>query len=316
MDTLKRFNARQLWGAFALVWIGVVALYVHHRNIQQAHQFADGLYSMCARVANNASDLAKCEAERGKHFNLSNPEKWADPAIFGVITFIAAAIYIYVGYYLLASLIIGIRTKVGWAQRSQIHRIVICASAVFIAINAIAIYVISANVALDRKVPVSVPGDISISVSSGYASAKGTWVRKVNLLGEDNDEPLSTTYMECFQDKMMCAESTATIEDYGGGPYLSLDQSVHDISRWDGNIISIAETTLCSDETFELNGNASTLVHDVKPTDSTASFCKPPPGEARRSEHYELSKGFDVYWAMRQSARPRLLKAIQALFGN
>jgi hypothetical protein len=109
---------------------------------------------------------------------------------------------------------------------------------------------------------------------------------------------------------MMCSESTTTVYNYGSGPYLSLDQSVHDVSRWEGNVVTISEVNLCSDESFELNGDSSTLVHDVKPTGATNPVCKPMSGEVERPEHYELSKGFDVYWAMRQSFCRLMRKAL------
>jgi hypothetical protein len=161
------------------VRIVVVAIYVHHGDIKQAHQFADGLYNMCERTATNAADIAKCASEREKNFNLSNPESWTGPAAIAAATFVAAAIYLSIGYYLLASLIIGLRARIGWGRRSGFQRFIIFMSAVFLAINFLIIYVISANEGVDRKVPVSIPGDLYIKVSNGYASAKGTWVRKI-----------------------------------------------------------------------------------------------------------------------------------------
>lgn len=74
----------------------------------------------------------------------------------------------------------------------------------------------------------------------------------------------------------------------------------------------------CATELFTIDLNTkavSGVGHRINENDL---FCKSPSKSKNEQSiwTYRLSNGFQIYWGLRQKARPLLLRVIQSIFGN
>lgn len=88
----------------------------------------------------------------------------------------------------------------------------------------------------------------------------------------------------------------------------------YDIQSWSPNAIVMRKEVLCGIELFTIDLNTKSVSgagHRI----NDEPMCQTDKDD-KANWNYQLTNGFDVYWKLRQKARPWPLRVIQSFFGN
>lgn len=90
----------------------------------------------------------------------------------------------------------------------------------------------------------------------------------------------------------------------------------YDIQSWTQDAIVLRREDLCSLDIFTIDLNTKAVTGAGQPANQDSEYCKTYGNDSKKEWGFQLSKGFDVYWGLKQKARPFPLRVIQTMFGN
>ena len=298
-----------------MIWAIGAALHARRNDKERAEHSAKWSYKICTdtKALRNDTDLSSCDAERAKTRAL-----WMEGSLMGVLLvalgplpFFWLSAFILLYFY--RAQVVGFRAVVPWAELLVARKtfVVFCVLFSAAVLSTGAIFVMSLYV--DTQVPVSMSTFLDVIQSGdGFVSASGTWTR-TDLNGVDDSiaSPLQTSKINCNKKERRCTKALASVS----GNTLMTDVVDYDIQSWTSNAIVMRRDYPCSVELFTIDLNTRSVSGAGHRTNDNQPLCKTSK-TAKADWTYQLAKGFDVYWNLRQKARPVPLRIIQSFFGN
>jgi len=178
------------------------------------------------------------------------------------------------------------------------------------------------NMILDLRVPVALPPSVMvIKGNDNYVTVEGTWAR-TDLTNDSIANPLQTSRIVCVKSENHCYQSTASVSTNpttaGFNSILLTDFDEYQVTSWTENSIIFSDEALCAITIYTIDLNTETVSgagHKIK---EDTQFCHNLASSPASHEHWGflLKNGFDVYWEMRQKARPYPLRLFHSFFGN
>ena len=96
---------------------------------------------------------------------------------------------------------------------------------------------------------------------------------------------------------------------------MSSDLVQYDIRTWMADSVVFVNEQECADTVYTIDLNTKTVSGAGDLTIQDTISCKMN-FESKDHWSFLLTNGFTVYWEQRQNARPKLLRVVQAAFGN
>lgn len=290
----------------------------HHSQqtaLASAQSFGALTYKVCTdhQLLTHNTNVARCAEKRDK-----SVEKWLKDGNYtanGLFIALVPIPFIWlVGVILLyfaRAQVAGFREVLPWGKLNIPKRIflVLCACFTFAAV--VFGVTVLLNMYTDSKVPVSPPSQVAVNAGgSGFVTITGTWVR-TDLTSDSIANPIQTSKIECYKLQGKCIESTAYVSD----TLLGTDLHTFDIEKWTADVIVYADENLCATTIYTIDLHTQVVSGAGHLTNQGSTICKM---NFKGKERWSLllSNGFNVYWKLRQHARPWLLRTIQSLFGN
>ena len=302
----------------SLVWAIGAGVYTHNADVERAEHFVKFAYNTCAygKEVNHDTDLSSCEAEKSK-----NLKTWMEGSNGNVLitslapiplAWLAGFILLYVG----RAQLIGFRAVVPWATLTRPKKlfVVFCG---FVSLGSILFGIVMLlNLYVDTKVRVSPGPFVDVSkTGENLVTVEGTWTR-TDLTNDTIASPLQTSKIECNKEDKRCIEALASVSE----STLMSDVVEYDVQSWTPDAIVMRRDFPCSTEIFTIDLNTKAVTGAGHRINENDLFCKSPspaePQKERSTWTYRLSNGFQIYWELRQKARPVFLRVIQSLFGN
>lgn len=316
---MSQYRWSKAWVVLGIIVSIAWAVGAWHHSQQSAHESARSFgaltYKTCTNqqlLANN-TNLAQCERERDK-----SVEKWLKEGNYtanGLFIALVPIPFIWLAgitlLYFVRAQIAGFREVLPWVKLNVTKKIfvIICACFAF-AVVAFG-FIAMLNLYADSKVPVSPPSQVNvISSSTDLVTATGTWVR-TDLTNDSIANPIQTSKIECYRLQNKCVESTAYVSD----TLLGTDLQTFDIQKWTADVIIFTDEDLCGTTIYTIDLHTQVVSGAGHLTNQDTKLCKMS-FKSKAQWSLLLSNGFDVYWKLRQQARPWLLRTIQSLFGN
>ena len=309
---------RRVWImiALSLIWAIGAGIHTHNADIERAENFANSAYNICTygKEVNHDTDLSSCDAERPKNRKTWMEGSNANVAIASLapipFAWLAGFILLYVG----RAQLIGFRAAVPWATLTHIRKlfVVFC---VFVSVASILFGIVMLlNLYVDTKVRVTPSPFVDvIKTGENLVTVEGTWTR-TDLTDDTIAKPLQTSKIQCSKAENRCTEALASVSE----STLMSEIVEYDIQSWTPDAIVLRRDFLCATELFTIDLNTKAVSGAGHSINENDLFCKSPSKSQneRRTWTYQLSNGFQIYWGLRQKARPLLLRVIQSIFGN
>ncbi len=223
---------------------------------------------------------------------------------------LAAFILLYVG----RAQLIGFRAVVPWATLTRARKLFVIFCGLFSAASILFGLVMLLNLYVDTKVRVS-PGPFVDVIKTGdnLVTVEGTWTR-TDLTDDTIMNPLQTSKITCSKAENRCTEALASVSD----STLMSEIVDYDIQSWTPDAIVLRREFPCATELFTIDLNTKAVSGAGHRINENDLFCKSSSKSQneRSTWTYRLSNGFQVYWGLRQKARPLPLRVIQSIFGN
>lgn len=315
---MSQYRWSKTWIALGIIVSIVWAMGAWHHSQESARESAQSFgaltYKVCANQQLLAHDTntAQCEHKRDQSVNkwLRDGHHTANSLFIALVPIPFIWLIGIILLYFMRAQIAGFRQVLPWSGLNVFKRIflVICAcfSCAVVLFGVLAVL----NMYTDSKVPISPQTQVDVTGGNDIATAHGTWVR-TDLTGDSIANPLQTSRIKCYRLQAKCIEATAFVS----GTLLDTELHTFDVEKWTADVIVFTDQDLCATTvyTIDLRTNVVSGAGHLSNQDST--LCKMNfKGKDRWS--LLLSNGFDVYWKLREQARPWPLRAIQGLFGN
>ncbi len=312
MHKMKLSGFRLLAIGLSIIWALSAGIHSHNSDIQHANWSAKLTYQVChhKKVLADDTDLSSCDQQREREFAERMKGSNAEAAFVALapIPFVWLALFILL--YLIRAQVAGFRAVIPWSVLSVTKKtfVVLCAfasiaAALFGILGICTLYV-------DASVPVSPYPFNDFIYHSDNVIVTGTWIR-TDLSQDTIANPLQTSRIACNKQELRCLEAKA----YVTGTGLGSDLEQYKIESWTDNAIVFQDEELCSTTIFTIDLNTQTVSGAGHLTNQDTKACKMN-FAGKPSWNYLLSKGFDVYWKLRQKARPLPLRLVDTLLGN
>jgi hypothetical protein len=307
--------SRRVWiiAVLSLVWAVGAGMDTHNGDVERAEAFAKFSYKICTdgKDVNHDSDLSSCDAERAKNLKTWMEGSNGNVAFMALVPIPFFWLAAFILLYVVRAQITGFRAAVPWAALSPFRKlfVVFCALVSFAAVLFGTIMVL--NLYIDTKVPVSPDPFLNvIKTGDNLVSVEGTWTR-TDLTDDTIMNPLQTSKIECNKAENRCTEALASVS----GSVLMSDIVEYEVQSWTPDAIVIRKDFPCATELFTIDLNTNAVSGAGHRINDNSPLCKTDKDE-KDSWTYQLSNGFNVYWGLRQKARPLMLRVVHSFFGN
>ena len=296
----------------SMIWAFGAALHTHTADVRQAETSAEYSYKVCSfgKAVHHDTDLTSCDAERAKTFNLWMEHSTANAAIVALAPIPFAWLGGFILLYVARAQIAGFRAVLPWTSLTRWKKLFVAFCALTSFATLLVGVVMILNLYVDNKVPVSPSPFLDVTQFGDLVTVAGTWTRS-DLTDDTIMNPLQTSKIECNKGKAQCVEALASVS----GTVLIADVVDYDIQSWTPSAIVLRRDYPCATELFTIDLNTKAVTgagHAINGNDPQCKMNE----RAKSNWTYQLSRGFNVYWGLRQKARPLLLRLIQALFNN
>ena len=302
--------------ALSLIWAIAAGIHTHNADIERANNFAQFAYDVCTygKEVKHDTNLSTCQAERDKNLKtwMEGSNANVATASLGPIPFawLAGFILLYVG----RAQLIGFRAAVPWTVLTPARKLFVVFCALASVVSILFGIVMLLNLYVDTKVRVSPSPFVNvIQTGTDLVTVEGTWTR-ADLTDDTIANPLQTSKIQCSKAQNRCTEALASVSE----SMLMSEIVEYDIQSWTPDAIVLRKDMPCATELFTIDLNTKAVSGAGHRINENDLFCKP----ATKSQHerstwtYQLSNGFQVYWGLRQKARPLMLRVVQSIFGN
>ncbi|MDQ2842421.1 MAG: hypothetical protein M3Y72_15520 [Acidobacteriota bacterium] len=300
---------------FSIIWAVAAGIHTHNTDVESAESFAKFAYKTCtdSKVLNNDPDLSSCDSERIKNLNT-----WMNGDRGNVLfTALAPIPAFWLGVLILAYVaraqIVGFRAVVPWGTLPRFKKTFVVFCGIVTLATLLFAVVVVLNLEADRAVPVGLSTFLDVTRFGDSVTVQGTWTR-TDLTNDTIMNPIQTSKIECDKAQNRCIEATASVSS-GSSPVLMSDITEYDIQSWTADAIVMRRDDTCTTEVFTIDLNTNTVSGAGHRINENQTYCVMNKGD-RQAWSYQLVKGFDVYWHLRQNARPLMLRVFQSFFGN
>lgn len=312
MTSLK--PSRKVWvmASLSIIWAISAAVYTHNADVERAERFAKFAYKVCAdgKELNHDSDLSTCDAERTKNFATWMEGSEANIAATALIPIPFAWLAAFILLYLVRAQIIGFRAAVPWVTLTTPKKLFVVFCALFTAAAVLMGVLAVMNLYVDTKVPVGMAPFLDVIQTGDLVTVTGTWTR-ADLNDDTIANPLQTSKLECNKAENRCTEALASVSE----TTLMAEVVDYDIQSWTADAIVLRRDFPCSTELFTIDLNTKAVTGAGHRINDQEPLCKMDKSD-KSNWVFRLSNGFNVYWGLRQKARPLMLRVIQSIFGN
>ncbi len=313
---LKRLNGWQCLGiVLSILWAIGAGIHTRNGDLEGARSFANLSYKVCTneKLLKNDNDISSCEHERQ-----ANVAKWlkdgnsnANIAFLALVPIPFGWLAGFILFYFVRAQIAGFRAVVPWRALSKSKKLFVAFCAVASLAAILLCVMTTLNLYVDTKVPVSLSPFKDINkVGDDFAAVAGTWTL-TDLADDTIAYPSQTSKIECSKKERKCVEAKA----YVSGNLMSSDLVQYDIRTWTADSIVFVNEQECAETVYTIDLNTKTVSGAGHLTNQDTISCKMN-FESKDHWSFLLTNGFTVYWEQRQNARPKLLRVVQAAFGN
>ncbi len=201
-----------------------------------------------------------------------------------------------------------------WAALTPVRKLFVVFCALVSVASILFGIVVLLNLYVDTKVRVSPSPFVDvIKTGEDLVTVEGTWTR-TDLTDDTIANPLQTSKIQCSKAENRCTEALASVSE----STLMSEIVEYDIQSWTSDAIVLRKDLPCTTEIFTVDLNTKTVSGAGHRINENELYCKSitKDQKERSSWTYQLSNGFQIYWGLRQKARPLLLRIIQSIFGN
>jgi hypothetical protein len=302
--------------ALSLAWAIGAGIHTRNADVERSENFAKFAYNTCryGKEVNHDTDLSSCDADRAKNLKTWMEGSNANVAMASLAPIPFAWLAGFILLYAARAQIIGFRGVVPWATLTRVKKlfVVFCALASFASM--LFGIVMLLNLYVDTKVRVSPSSFVDvIKTGENLVTVEGTWTR-TDLTDDTIANPLQTSKIQCSKTENRCTEALASVSEFT----LMSEIVEYDIQSWTPDAIVLRRDYPCATELFTIDLNTKAVSGAGHRINENELFCKStfPSQNQQGAWTYSLSSGFQVYWGLRQKARPVLLRVIQSIFGN
>lgn len=308
----------------SLIWVVVVFLNVHNKQIESANHQGNFFFGFCSDSAlKDTAKISKCESERAATISLNSngaTENAAAAALLPVpFLWLAAFVLFHIGRVIK----IGYQAVVPWSTFTLRNKIVagFCLFVIgFVGYGGLMAYL---NNLADRRVPVGMSGgykpEINPLSEGDSIYFKGTWTRHGLSEGSGMGNPINLSSFQCFKETMTCIEGQAEVLGDDSTHTLSADVYTHQLDTWTDTEITYKDVDLCATTNYTIDLKSGAVNGVGHLTNIGKAGCMPE-GQldaetAKRWPDTSWSMtltydGFSIYWAERKKAMPSLAKAL------
>jgi hypothetical protein len=297
----------------SLVWAVSEGIHTHNADVERAEHFATFAYKVCTdgKALKHDADPASCEAERKKNLATWMDHSNANVAAAALIPIPFAWLTAFILLYFFRAQRIGFRAVVPWATFAALKKVFVVFCVLFSAAALLFGFVVIMNLYVDTNVPVALTPFVDvIATGDNLVTVSGTWMRP-DLVGDTIMNPLQTSKIECSKAENRCTEALASVS----GNTLMADVVNYDIQSWTQDAIVLRRDSLCATELFTIDLNTKAVSGAGHRNNDYPMLCKTETSD-KAEWTYQLTNGFNIYWGLRQKARPLVLRVIQSTFGN
>jgi len=316
---MMRLSRWQLIGAvLSVAWVLGAAIYQRNADVENADNFAKFAYRVCtdSKALNHDADLTSCEQERKEKLAIFLEGSWGNAASIALIpipvAWLAAFILINFG----RAVIIGFRAIIPWSTMTLPKKVFVIFSGLATLLAILFSFTVVLNLYVERQIPVMLGARVMVTqLGNDFVQVRGTWTREgSNGEGSKLGFPLQTSQINCYRSDNRCFEARASVS----GNVLMTELVEYEVESWSNTTIVFKNEGLCASEVFTIDRKTESINGVGRQLNTDNEYCKRfqlnENNESRWS--YHLTNGFDVYWELRQKARPLPLRLIQTLFSN
>jgi hypothetical protein len=306
---------RKTWVMVVLsvIWVIGAGVYTRKGDVDRAESFAKAAYKVCTDGKNlhHETDLSSCDAERAKSIETWMQGSDANVAFTALVPVPFAWLGAFILLYIVRAQFIGFRALVPWSTLSRLKKSFVAVCVLSVGAAIVLGIVVLLNVYTDRQVPVGLSPFLDVTSTGELVTVAGTWTR-TDLTNGTIASPLQTSKIECNKQENRCTEAVASVS----GTVLMADVVDYDIQSWTRDAIVLQREYPCAVELFTIDLNTKAVTGAGHRTHNDWALCKLDETNGKTEWSFQLSNGFNVYWGLRQKARPLALRIVQSVFGN
>jgi hypothetical protein len=302
--------------ALSLIWAIAAGVHTHNSVVERAEFHAQLAHRICTdrNKSSYEGDLSNCGAARAEALRTWMKGRATNVVAAALIplpfVWLAAFILLYVG----RAQLIGFRAVVPWATLAGPRKLFVAFCCLFSGVSVLLGILSLLNLYVDTEVRVSPAPFLNVfEFGDSRVVAEGTWVR-TDLTDDTIASPLQASRIECTRSDNRCVEALALVS----GDVLRAEIVEYDVQSWTPDAIRLRREYLCAAETFTIDLKTKVVSGAGQRANENSPYCR----SASQSENernkwtYRLSNGFEVYWSLRQKARPWPMRVMQSIFGS